>query len=455
MFSTMFLSLADASDIAVPDNLHCLTNFVLREQGDWFECEIDFIREFIRPHMNVLDIGANYGLYSAAIAKNLSAENAKGQLWCFEPTPDTAYALRLTIEKNNYKNVDVLEFGLSDRIGNATFYLSDNAELNSLTQSDVRTREVEIKLSTLDQCMADLSWPKIDFIKLDAEGEELKILSGGKQFFEKNLPVVMFELKHGSKVNRELIDVFQGMGMSLYVYNSNLRCLLPFDQKRDVDQYQLNLFAVSLGAIESLSERGLLLSQAQISAAVYELGDVHSLSEVRGLELKKETDDKLISIFGYYAASQSGSNSLPVRHASLIEASRRVEKILEEKTEVRPDRLSSFARIAGSAGNREVAVTLIAFIMGRYAIDGAPFEINDPFLVPEKNFDGIHHENLRLLLIASVLDGWIRLSSFSSYFGDRAKHISTIQYLEKLGLAQSNMIRRKNLLVQLQSNAPV
>lgn len=108
-----------------------MSNFVLREQGDWFEDEIHFVRKFIKPDMVALDIGANYGLYSSAIAKSLGD---KGKLWCFEPTPNTADALRRTIEKNDLsKRVEIIEAGLSDHVGTATFYMTPNAELNSLT----------------------------------------------------------------------------------------------------------------------------------------------------------------------------------------------------------------------------------------------------------------------------------------------------------------------------------
>src|SRR3990167_3681489 len=84
---TTFVSLRDGTQIAVPDDLTKMSHFVLREQGDWFEDEIHFVRRLIEPGMQALDIGANYGLYACAVLKKLSGQ---GHLWCFEPTPDTA-----------------------------------------------------------------------------------------------------------------------------------------------------------------------------------------------------------------------------------------------------------------------------------------------------------------------------------------------------------------------------
>ena len=186
--TTQFIALNDGTEICAPDDVKLMTNFVLREQGDWFEDEIKFVREYIQPEMNVLDIGANYGLYTNAMAQTMRSnkQHVLGSIWCFEPTPDTASALRETIDQNSYDNIEVIEVGLSDKKGDATFYLSDNAELNSLTKGKTSSREVMVKLETLDDCCNQFFWPKIDFVKLDAEGEEINILKGGQKFFEKN-----------------------------------------------------------------------------------------------------------------------------------------------------------------------------------------------------------------------------------------------------------------------------
>ena len=161
---TTYITLNDGTKICAPEEANLMSNYVLLEQGDWFEDEIHFVRHFIKPGMIALDIGANDGLYSTAIANNLGDN---GKLWCFEPTPNTAKALRSTIEKNKLeKQVEVIEAGLSDHAGTATFYLSPNAELNSLTSSTETSEEsLTIKLLTLDQCKKEHDWKKIDFIK--------------------------------------------------------------------------------------------------------------------------------------------------------------------------------------------------------------------------------------------------------------------------------------------------
>ena len=69
MLPNVTLKLVDGVRIVVPDSLNLITTYVLREQEDWFEDEIKFLRHLIKPGQRVIDIGANYGVYTLAMAK--------------------------------------------------------------------------------------------------------------------------------------------------------------------------------------------------------------------------------------------------------------------------------------------------------------------------------------------------------------------------------------------------
>ena len=58
----------DGVTIALPDNLSVISTYVLLEQHDWFEDEIRFLRALIKPGMRALDVGANFGVYTLALA---------------------------------------------------------------------------------------------------------------------------------------------------------------------------------------------------------------------------------------------------------------------------------------------------------------------------------------------------------------------------------------------------
>ena len=49
MLPTTILTIVDGVRVVVPDSLDMITPYVLREQQDWFEDEIKFLRRLLQP----------------------------------------------------------------------------------------------------------------------------------------------------------------------------------------------------------------------------------------------------------------------------------------------------------------------------------------------------------------------------------------------------------------------
>ena len=255
----------NTSSIAIVNNIHVtipaspqfMTTFILLEQNDWFEDEIKFVRHFIKPGMKVIDIGANYGLYTLSIARIIGDS---GKIWAFEPTASTSACLKKSILCNNFNNIKVIQSGLSDRLGEARLFTSPNSELNSLSKDASPGDQYEtISLLTLDHCKQKYRWECIDFIKLDAEGEECNILRKGKKTLSSLSPLIMFELKHGKSINLPLIHRFKNMGYDSYRLIPVLNTLIPFDQNEPFDGYLLNLFCCKEDKAKQLEKEGILV----------------------------------------------------------------------------------------------------------------------------------------------------------------------------------------------------
>jgi len=152
---------------------------VLREQGDWFEDEIKFVRVLLAPGQQVLDIGANYGVYTLSMAK---AVGPSGRVWAYEPATTTADVLAAGIAENKFEHVVLERCALSHNSGTGRLNLGEDAELNSLSSNDTPDGSPSlmpseaVRLTTLDEQAALHHWAAIDFIKMDAEGEELNHL---------------------------------------------------------------------------------------------------------------------------------------------------------------------------------------------------------------------------------------------------------------------------------------
>ena len=255
------VNLVDGLKVVIPNDLGQITPFVLLEQEDWFEDEIHFIRKFAEADTTMVDIGANFGIYTLAMAQASRAFDGggKGRYWAIEPASNTANHLRDSVSANGFDNIDVLQLALSDSDGDGYLTLSHTSELNALADEAGDDTE-QVKLSTLDSLAAEkFAGHKIDFLKIDAEGAESDILRGGAKFFDENSPLVMFELKHLSEVNKPLIQQFGEMGYNSYRNVPGLNVLVPFDFNDEVPGFMLNLFACKEDCAQELMARGLLL----------------------------------------------------------------------------------------------------------------------------------------------------------------------------------------------------
>src|SRR6056297_305455 len=72
----------DGVTICTPPNLKMMTPFVLLEQNEWYENDLDFIRDYLKSGMNFVDVGAGFGVYSLPAAKLVGKE---GTVFSFEP----------------------------------------------------------------------------------------------------------------------------------------------------------------------------------------------------------------------------------------------------------------------------------------------------------------------------------------------------------------------------------
>jgi len=446
---TTFLTLNNGTQICAPEDINLMTNFVLQEQGDWFEDEIHFVRKFIQPGMKALDIGANYGLYSTAIATGLGSD---GKLWCFEPTQNTADALRQTISINNLdETIELIQAGLSDHIGQATFYTSENAELNSLTSTTSTTGEKQtIDLLTLDHCFEKYQWDQLDFIKLDAEGEEVKILKAAEKTLSTCSPLVLFELKHGSEVNMPLISAFENLGYDSYYLIPGLNALYPLDLTKAVDQYQLNLFCCKKETADKLSKSGLLIKKTEShdeKSLINESDFFNNLPFSTNIQLtpnapNNDTDRNYQFAFKTYAHSRDESLNVAERLNYLQSSFEYVKKILASG-ESKIERLSTLARISYDIGQRKIGNQIIRYIIQQYIEQQKQFGISEVFVPPCSSFETIdpkgHTSNW---ILSSVVEQFIIKLEYSCYFMDINNVLPLFGILKRLDFLQPTMAQR-------------
>lgn len=223
--SALDIKLSEGLTLAVPANLESITTYVLLEQERWFEKEIDFLHRWLRPGMTVIDIGANLGVYSLPAARLIGPT---GRVFAYEPGSEARVLLERSRELNGAVNLHISPCALSDRVREGRLVFGNSGELNALGETAAGE---EVRIASLDSEDAALGWPSPDFVKIDAEGEEERIISGGSKFFAKHSPLVMFEIKV-DKVNERLRGLFRAMGYHLFRQLGGAPILVPDDSRQ-------------------------------------------------------------------------------------------------------------------------------------------------------------------------------------------------------------------------------
>lgn len=461
MFPTTTLSLIDGVRIVVPDSLDLITPYVLREQQDWFEDEIKLLRRLLQPGFKVVDIGANYGVYTLSMAQTVGPS---GRIWAFEPASITANLLAEGIAANGFEQVVLERAALSSAVGTAKLSLNPNSELNAIVHDNLSTEGCEIvPVRTLDDCLETFGWQDIEFIKIDAEGEEANILKGGNRFFADLSPLVQYEVKAGADLHFELVQAFASIGYDSYRLVPGLDLLIPFDQDTQPDGFLLNLFCCKPDRAAQLVEQGFLLQAADLNKGM-ELFKARAnpnaynwrntltrlpygtgLANLWERTLAAGQSGRVEEALSLYVASQDASLSAAEGYHALARSYDCFSLLCEQEPSFL--RLASLARVARDYGARTIAVNALEQL-GTYIFEHKQVDPAEPFLAPCARFDSIPPgDPLGKWVLSAVLEEFERLGSFSSFYtGESARQ--RLEIMRDLGFASAEMERRLFLLQQ-------
>lgn len=148
----------------------------------------DLFEAFITPASTVVDIGAHFGFYSLIAGHTLGAE---GRVFSFEPVPENYEILKKNVEANKLKNVILEKKAVSDKAGKAEFnipWASDSAGFYEHPLAET-IEKIDVDVTSLDTYFEG---KKIDLIKMDTEGNEIKVLEGAKKLLSSNDAIVLF-----------------------------------------------------------------------------------------------------------------------------------------------------------------------------------------------------------------------------------------------------------------------
>jgi FkbM family methyltransferase len=448
--SALILRLSNGVALAVPASLQSTTTYVLLEQETWFEKELALLPHVLRPGMTAIDIGANLGIYSLTMARLV----APGPVFAYEPASETRALLERSRELNEASNLEIIPAALSDdrRHGHLAFGVS--SELNKLADSGAGE---EVEITNLDLEEKARGWLAPDFIKIDAEGEEERVLAGGARLFARHSPLVMFEVMAGRMINERLLSIFPSMGYRLYQTLPTTPVLVPVDPAKLASRIEVNLFAAKPDRAQALARAGLLVEDVpdwqpddQVRSEFLTLWKAQAFASVFAPMLAglAALDPDYRDALAAYAIWRTVEKPLPERCAALFYAFRVLAALCERSAT--PARLSTFARIASEVGDRGACVRALDALVGNLQHGG--MESGEPFWPACPRFDTIAaNGRARAWFVTSAIEQFERIRGFSSFFGAPSP---VIEWLCQQPLASIEMQRRR-VLIHARAGRPV
>ena len=182
------------------------------------------LNRMLRPGQVAFDIGSNIGMHAMIMANRVGPA---GQVHVFEPDPHPMGRLKANMNLNGLANVVLNQAAISSRTETRQLFLHDDTIGNfanaSLQAANVgrSTTTIDMKVWSLDDYIAANPIPRLDAIKLLAQGEEWNALQGGIETIKRYRPKIFFlwEPSYWARQSLCLMDAvrfFKDLGYATY-----------------------------------------------------------------------------------------------------------------------------------------------------------------------------------------------------------------------------------------------
>ena len=168
----------------------------LQMNGFWEMNITEYIARCMKPGMNVVDVGANYGYFSMLMS---TLVGSSGSVTSLEANPYLSSLIIKSSKVNGFENrLKVINLGVSDHTAeDIDFAYSDDTPMNGLLASNISSSAqqkhypnlLKVKVKSIDDIFYGKQ--KIDFIKVDIEGSEDLFWYGSKKVRNENPDMVI------------------------------------------------------------------------------------------------------------------------------------------------------------------------------------------------------------------------------------------------------------------------
>lgn len=161
----------------------CAVGRVIKK-GEYELSEIRTVSLATRPGDTFVDCGANVGIFTTLAAKLVGPT---GKVEAFEPDPFNFNLLKTNITNNNLSWANIHHAAVGNKTEKKFLYQSPGNAGDHRTWNDIKEVRptVSINVVALDDVLGHL--PRIDVLKIDVQGDEMKVLKGAEQLINRSI----------------------------------------------------------------------------------------------------------------------------------------------------------------------------------------------------------------------------------------------------------------------------
>lgn len=169
----------------------------LSEWMDWYlywglyDPSIERFLAELQPGQTIVDVGANNGRWSLRASEIVGPG---GAVHAIEPFPANVHRLLRNLSLNDVANVEHHAVALGDGRGKITMTLGAQDNLGTARVSAAGEQGVEVDQMSLDEWHEQEGIGRVDVIKIDVEGHEEAVISGGRAVLREWRPWLFVEL---------------------------------------------------------------------------------------------------------------------------------------------------------------------------------------------------------------------------------------------------------------------
>ena len=206
------------------------------------EPELLLINEFIKKGDVCFDIGANKGYYTYKFEMLTDSNN----IYIFEPIPKNYNFL-----KKVFKNSNIYKVALSNKncfskfkipiVKNKLLHTRGKLNFNIIEKNENDFKTISVECIALDDFVLKQNINKINFIKIDVEGNEHNVIYGATKTIKKFKPIILIEIEqrvHDFDI-KEIFSYILKLGYKINFYDLQkleFRSINDFSVKKHQNQ---------------------------------------------------------------------------------------------------------------------------------------------------------------------------------------------------------------------------